>query len=592
MRVLWNWIKWKTYIRWKDTWGTFFFTKGKVSSTIGLIAVLIDCVKALFFSVAYYSVFKLVLLNRSITQFESETPIIKFFLQELAIIQNNEIYFWNLYWLVLFIFCLFVGYKSSRWAQFSEDKFLLESHLGLPDRQVNFFLFLESIAWNFRTFIMNLLSLNIALLLATNSSFFDIFIYICSSVLLYIFLSLLFTCLHYLYVVYRTHWINGRFLIFQLISTKLLAIYIGFLSASQLYNWVQQAPFFSNEFTSQELNDWYFMGIERVEELLFFPIRFVGLPHNFWSINLYHDNLLVLFICLCVIFIIIIFVYKSISMVKIDTYSTNTGYVILPILEKIHHWFLFNTGIVRKNANYLKTFYRSPLMLKKINGFGGDLLFWILTGVFAGLLGGVSFEGKGGVLFIFLLSYYHVFFYCESFFSSYKGLISLDGEGQNALLYSYTIDNLWILLKKKIFTANIYIGTTLLFSDIAIFLISSTDLIVMIWILINQFIVMAAFNILLFIPSVYNPHFNFFNIEQLDDYADRKFTSSTVTLTIVGILLPIMMIPCIFYMIGSFDLKALLLFNALSLLMIIAIMIPVLLMLKKRTIKKDLMFSR
>jgi hypothetical protein len=199
---------------------------------------------------------------------------------------------------------------------------------------------------------------------------------------------------------------------------------------------------------------------------------------------------------------------------------------------------------------------------------------------------------KGGVLFIFLLSYYHVFFYCESFFSSYKGLISLDGEGQNALLYSYTIDNLWILLKKKIFTANIYIGTTLLFSDIAIFLISSTDLIVMIWILINQFIVMAAFNILLFIPSVYNPHFNFFNIEQLDDYADRKFTSSTVTLTIVGILLPIMMIPCIFYMIGSFDLKALLLFNALSLLMIIAIMIPVLLMLKKRTIKKDLMFSR
>lgn len=78
------------------------------------------------------------------------------------------------------------------------------------------------------------------------------------------------------------------------------------------------------------------------------------------------------------------------------------------------------------------------------------------------------------------------------------------------------------------------------------------------------------FGIIHFIPSVYNPHFTFFNIEQLEDFADKKITSSIVKLGTVGIIIPSLMIPCVLYLVDLINLLEVFIIN-ISVLMVVLI---------------------
>ncbi len=62
---------------------------------------------------------------------------------------------------------MFVGFKSSRWSQFANDRELLQNVIS--NKFVELFLFVESIAWNFRSFFLRLVSLGIALNLLRNN---------------------------------------------------------------------------------------------------------------------------------------------------------------------------------------------------------------------------------------------------------------------------------------------------------------------------------------------------------------------------------------------------------------------------------------
>lgn len=49
--------------------------------------------------------------------------------------------------------------------------------------------------------------------------------------------------------------------------------------------------------------------------------------------------------------------------------------------------------------------------------------------------------------------------------------------------------------------------------------------------------------IIIFLPSVISPHYNFLNIEQLEDYPDQKAVRNLIRYLTVGIFIPCLMLP-------------------------------------------------
>lgn len=155
---------------------------------------------------------------------------------------------------------------------------------------------------------------------------------------------------------------------------------------------------------------------------------------------------------------------------------------------------------------------------------------------------------------MYLIIYFHTYFYCESFYNHFKGLIALDSEGEKALLYLNSSQNLWVLLKQKIIVFMTYALFTTLITQFVLYFLSGFNFYLLIWLLVGQTTSLLLFILFLVLPSVYNAHFNFFNIEQVGDFADQKTTSSIINLTITGGLIPLLMIPCIVYLFDSIDL--------------------------------------
>ena len=249
-------------------WTSFYFLKGKWSSSFGVVAFIFDTVQAIFYVLTYYSLFQFIILNKSIFNLQLDGVFTSYVIKILSEVQDSTFYLLNIYFLIIFIYCLYVGFKSSRWSQFSSDRELLQNFM--PNKFVELFLFIESIAWNFRLFILRVVSLGVVLNVVTEQPILNTLLLLIVLVLLYIFLSFIFAIMHYFYILYRSYLVNKYILIFQQIIFKVLSIFLGFLFSNQLYWWIKQAPFLTSNFTSDQLRDWLDNGIEKVGSSLLF----------------------------------------------------------------------------------------------------------------------------------------------------------------------------------------------------------------------------------------------------------------------------------------------------------------------------------
>lgn len=592
MKKLIAWIKWKTYIRWKNMWASFFFLRGKWSSSFGLVALIYDTVQAIFYVLAYYSLFQFIILNESITNLQLDGLLINYIINILSEIQDSTLYLWNIYFLIVFIYCVFIGFKSSRWSQFSNDRELLKNII--PNKFIELFLFVESIVWNFRIFFLRIILLGIVLIIVTKQPIVNVFLLLIILILLYIFLGLLFAMVHYLYIFYRSYLINKYLLVFQLILFKTLSFLLGYLFSHQLYWWIKQAPFLSADFTSEQLRSWMNKGTETFWLSLLFIIEDRRLPYNYFSYRIYNDDFfpLLMGLMIGILFIVIALVYAQKFIYKFDGYNRNLNDNILPILESVHYKTLFLFHSLKKVGNYFKISYRSPIVLKRVNHIAGNSLYWFIVGVFSGLLLDSEVYSKVSILILYTLFYFHVYFFYENFYETFKGVLSLDSEGKNAFLYLYAENNLWHLLKMKMLVAFTYASFIILAGDFVIFVITGISFKILVWIILNHLAILLTVGILQFIPSVYNIRFNFFNIEQLEDFADKKIISSVINFSTVGVIIPVLMLPCVLYILDSINLSEAFILNVVFLIVIVVISLSILLLFKYRLKKRSFITGR
>ncbi|PTJ62205.1 hypothetical protein BUZ97_12170 [Mammaliicoccus sciuri] len=544
MKSLYFWIKWKNYIRWKDKWQTFFLNSDH-NKYIGFITVLLDSILAIFNTVTYYFIFRLVLLNKEITNNDVSSPILKMFFQSLIKFQNGPEYLWNLYWLIFMIFCIYIGIKSSQWSYFSTERTILNSYIGIPENKTNVYLFLESIVWNTRIFIFSILSLCCSILLVLNSSLLDYILYLSTSIILYLGLTLMISCIHNIFTLYQMHMVYPSLYLSRIIIFKLIIIIIGVVSSNYIYTWILKAPFFRSDFSSTLLNNWYLLGWNKLEGLIFFPITYEYLPNVLLQRTLKENNLILLFFIVPLMILTISILYLFLQKIKNNVNFKTNKYVMLPYLESLHKYTIFKLNFLSHKYSYFKMFYRSPIVLKNIKSLIGGSLSWFIVGVMVGVLYYMKLPVEGVlIIFSFAISYC-VFFNSETFFSTFKGAISLDAEGKLILLYFYDKKNKWLLLKNKWLISFIYTFKFILIMDLLILIFSNFKITLFIFMVLCQIIVTLFFNILLFLPSVIAPHFDFINFEQLEDYSDRNLLEAVIKSLVYIVLLPLLMLPSI-----------------------------------------------
>ncbi|MGV6981952.1 hypothetical protein [Bacillus pumilus] len=582
MKTIFSWIKWKTYIRWKSTWGSFYFVRGKWGERLGLLILFIDSIKAILYTTVYYSIFTFIIFNRDFSKIDNQNSAIGFLISKVSSIQNNSLMIWNVYFLILFIYCVFVGIKSSIWSQFSEDKELL-SNTKISKKYTRALLLFESIIWNYRNFVLNIVTLGISLNLAMGAGFINLAFFFIISNSLYIILSLYFALIHYFYIFYRSYWMKGSILVLQIVLSRLILIYVGYKIASIFQVWIRKAPFYSSEFTNADLELWTHEGYSIVTEKISFLFTSNWIPYNFISSLYLNDKIGVLFVVLFALISIIFFIlliFKKIF--TFENYKSEYNYTILPYMEKLHRCTIFKIPILDKKRNFFNIFFRSPIVFRKLDHLVGGLFFWGVIGLFSGLLSGAELHEKYSLFVIYLIVYFNTYFFCEYFYNHFKGLLALDSEGEKALIYLNTSQNLWMLLKQKILIFSVYTILTTLISQIILAVVSGCNLNLMIWLLFSQTSSLIMFILFLLIPSVYNAHFNFFNIEQVGEFADQKTTSSIINLVITGVLIPILMIPCILYLFEKIDLTKLIFVNCIMILVQLLVSVLLIFLFKKK----------
>ncbi|ARK32388.1 hypothetical protein [Halalkalibacter krulwichiae] len=588
MQGLYSWLKWKTYIRWHNTWGAFYFLKGKWGSRVGLFLFLIDFIKAISYTVIYYSIFRFIILNEKILSLEDHSVTSRFIIEQLANLQNNTYFLWNIYFLLVILFCGFVGAKSSLWSLFSEDKVLLQNYSWTP-QYVQTFLLIESIIWNYRPFALGILSLGISLSLAMGKSIWFVLLFTLILTLMYLWISFLFAVISYLYVLYRSYRVNRYILLIQLITLKTIALVIGYRLSVLFVPWLQQIPFFSSDFTSEQLENWIYDGYQIFGESISFLFTKLWMPNNYFAYFIYNNELFSLFILIVIGILVSMFILFLLQRyIFIDEYKYSYHYSLLPVIESVHSKLLFKLKWMKQNSIFYKLFYRSPIVFRQIGQLGGDLGFWLITGVFLGLVIDAEWGNKLVIFLLYLFVYFHTYFYCERFYSTYKGYFSLDSEGENALLYLNNEENLWFLLKKKLVVFITYAAIPILVSQIVLFLFTF-NVQLLLWLVVSQGVSILVFTMILYIPTVYNAQFHYFNLEQVGEFADQKMTSSLSNLLTVGVFIPLLMLPCVLYLLDMIDLTKLVMINS-SLLLVKGIAALTVINLFKRKVRKDYYF--
>ncbi|XKK20398.1 hypothetical protein HFP67_02450 [Bacillus sp. CB102A.1] len=96
-------------------------------------------------------------------------------------------------------------------------------------------------------------------------------------------------------------------------------------------------------------------------------------------------------------------------------------------------------------------------------------------------------------------------------------------------------------------------------------------------------IISIFYVIILQVPSVVSPHFNYLNIEDIDDYPEKMQIKGLIVSGVSVFFNPILMIPSAFFMVNKFTYNQYILYQYIIVnTIIITIIIIILLLIKKR----------
>lgn len=130
-------------------------------------------------------------------------------------------------------------------------------------------------------------------------------------------------------------------------------------------------------------------------------------------------------------------------------------------------------------------------------------------------------------------------------------MFSVDGEGKQVITYLLNGKSLWDVFKYRFHLFALISLPLFIVADILFFFVNQMPLMLSIMTLLLHIISFFFFALLMFLPGVLRPHFNYENIEQLDDYPDKKIVADVIRFATVGLMVPLLMLPTALFLVDS-----------------------------------------
>ncbi|MEM5017002.1 hypothetical protein WKH31_11985 [Metabacillus indicus] len=456
-------------------------------------------------------------------------------------------------------------------------------NLKISPAKVKIYLYLESAAWHSKDSLLSYIPLLLALSLLTEIHWIKTVLVIFLTFLLFIVTSMVTSILHNHYMTLQKHKHNFLFRIIIACTLRIIVVRFAFWCGKVLSPWMSDFPITSNELDVKIYQGWINEGSDVLLNLLspvgiFLENPF--LPHNILVMLLFGNvNHLVFFSTFCSF---IIFLLSAFFLAKYQSRSNESKYypfrlvekgltVLLKLLGRKHYTDVLFHHQVR--TDYF--FQRFPILL-------GSLPFWLQLGLLTGLISSISSDET---IFYLIISFYllfFVFFYVDSVYTNLQGIFSLDSEGKKVVIHFMAKKNLWDVFIYKLRFFIVLTFPLFLLCDI-VFTGLNLDIRIGILTIFMHTLAYLLFTILAFLPSVVSPHFNFINVEQLDDYPEKKTLQDILKFVILGIFIPCSMLPAALLVTDLISFTPFILFQwiGVSLILLLAAFIIILLIRKK-----------
>ncbi|MRX73426.1 hypothetical protein GJU40_14870 [Bacillus lacus] len=539
-----TWIKWKLVMRWKNQWNYLKFLKYIPSGNkLWIIAFGISLFNfgAIFFST--YFLFKVSLFNKNFLDSEFNGIILNLIGKMLLYASSNYSILWSLTFCIILIFSFVTGISSSKWQLHSIDKEWLLTNLKISPAKAKVYLYLESTVWYSKDFLLSYVPVLLALGLLTEIYWLQMVLVITLTFVLFIFTSLATSVFHNRYWTLQKHKHNFLFRVMFALSIRLTVGFLSFGCGKTLSSWMSDFPITSNDLDLVVYQNWINDGTNALMNLLSPVGIFLEnpyLPHNLLAM-LVSGNIKPLAI-LSISGTFLAFLLAAYFLSKYESDANKQKYYPFILVEKGLTVLTKPLGKHYSNVlfyHHIRTdyfFHRFPVLL-------GSLPFWLQLGLFSGLLSDIS--PKENIFFLILSFYlmFFVFFYVDSVYTNLQGVFSLDSEGKKILIHFMAKKNLWDVFKYKFRFFIILTFPLMLLGDVIFISFNQMDIRIGILTILMHAVAYLLFSLLVFLPSVVSPHFNFINIEQLDEYPDKKTLQDMVKFIILGCVIPCSMLP-------------------------------------------------
>ncbi|MFE3976347.1 MULTISPECIES: hypothetical protein [unclassified Peribacillus] len=556
--MLSKWLKWKLIIRWKNQWN---YIKVFRNLSVGKNLWALVCVQNIFNSFLIffgtYFLLKYTVFNEYFTNNQvKQGLVISVIFKSLSTIQDHYEVLWSIVFFLIIIFALISGINSSKWKLQSKDQDWLITTLKIRKSKANIFLYLESIVWDTKDFIFNYIPILLALGMVTQVNWLYLIGLIILTLLSYLLLTLLISILHNKYIQLQQYKWNFLFRTATNIVLRLITVYLAFLIGKITSPWVKKFPLTSNHVDYENYNQWINEGVVVIFNI-FKPISTIFLhpymPYNLFTDILFngiHYNSLLKLVMILGVLVVFIFILSKVSGNKTNTYYP---------FKKIEYINSFLSVLI-PGTSYTeilaKHHYRTEYLRYRFPAVLGSFLFWIIWGTVTGLLQTLNY---GEDIYFLIISFYLFFityFYVYSIFTELNGMFSLDGEGKQVITYLLYGKSLWDVFKYRFHFFTLTSLPLLIIADIVFFFINHMNIMLSTLTLLLHVISFFFFSLLMFLPGVIRPHFNYSNIEQLDDYADKKIIADIIRFSTVGFIIPMLMVPTALLLVDTIGLSS------------------------------------
>lgn len=540
-----HWIKWKIYIRWKNEWK-------KLTPTYMFI-FLVDILKmTVFFSLSLFILDTLFDPPEEASKLLNDYAggLAKELLQQALHLEADTklVFIWTLLFIQLTIMSIISGVEASKWELSYKDDLILHN-LPCSERQKKLLLYSEQIVWQFKQLITGFMPILLALLFLVSSSFSHFFVLLFIILLVYFIQSQFVSNLHnfttFLKMRKREY---AKFIIFQSFVFKLSLAGLGYLFGTTFIPWINDFPLLGKQVDVHAFQNWQLDGQQLFLQQVSAFVQFF--LHGYWPHALLARTAVDsahLIECIFYIFIVTILTL----LLAMCNAKTNKDRQMKdnPVFEKfflaIGKYLEISNSLI---ATRIKLMCRSQQFLQRPAVLLGGAITWSVVGGCAALLSHTD-SVKVFYLVLTLCIYMLTYFLSTLLFDDLSSQFSFDSDGRQLSLFIFAGFTLWHVFTQKI--RMFLIASVPMFILTQLVIVSSLTLVswkIIILILIVTIINYVAFAFVNYIPSLTRPHFDFMHVEQLDDYADKGMIKAILRTTLLGFLIPIMLLPLAFYL--------------------------------------------